>query len=191
MHLRQSHSSHLFRGDVVNIGNMPSQNISRSAAYSLEVSVRSGSIRTEAVPVLTSDSMEFDPLISPVLNELDRLAGIDVAWVFGSRASDIYRSDSDLDLGVLFKRRPGAEELLLLRGELEATGGLAVDVVDLDGASPILARQVLVHGRLLIDHNPRRRAQFEARVPGRYEDVMLVRRDAERILLERVRDART
>jgi hypothetical protein len=43
---------------------------------------------------------------------------------------------------------------LRLRGEAEALLGRAVDLVDLDQASPILAYQVLEHGRLLVDRDP-------------------------------------
>lgn len=72
------------------------------------------------------------------------------------------------------------------RAEAELEIGKPVDLVDLDRASPILAMQVLRHGRLLVDRDRGRRIRFTAAAPGRREDVLLTRRPVERRLLERV-----
>jgi hypothetical protein len=82
-------------------------------------------------------------------------------------------------------------ELLEARGEIGSLLARDVDLVDLDQASPILAMQVLRHGRLLVDANPARRQRFVAHAPGRYEDLKIVRREAERSLLARVRHGRS
>jgi hypothetical protein len=78
-------------------------------------------------------------------------------------------------------------ELLEVQGELEALVGRPVDLVDLDCDAPILAMQVLRHGKLLVNRVPERRLAFAAHTPVRYEDLKIVRREAERALLERVR----
>ena len=46
---------------------------------------------------------------------LDRLAGLDALWLFGSEASGRTTADSDVDLGALFARRPSAAGLLAAR----------------------------------------------------------------------------
>jgi predicted nucleotidyltransferase len=118
--------------------------------------------------------------------ELERRIGLDALWVFGSVARGTDTDGSDLDLAALFARRPSAEELIALRTDLAAQAGRDVDLVDLDTASPIVAMQVLRHGRLLVDRAPRRRVAFASGLPGRYEDIVRLRRPAEQALLRRV-----
>lgn len=78
-------------------------------------------------------------------------------------------------------------ELLEARLELAASLSRDVDLVDLDRASPVLVMQVLRYGRLLANSDPAHRIRLEAAAPGRYEDLMIVRREAERALIGRVR----
>jgi hypothetical protein len=66
-----------------------------------------------------------------------------------------------------------------------------VDLVDVDRASPIVARQALRTGQLLLDRNPRHRWQLEASMVVRCEDLMIVRREAEQTLIERMRGGRS
>ena len=115
-----------------------------------------------------------------------RLGAVDALWIFGSQARGAARDDSDVDLAALFARRPDPLALLDARADLAALLGRDVDLVDLDGASPILAMQVLRHGRALRTRDPRRVHRFVARTITRYEDLRLVRRPAERILLARI-----
>jgi len=121
---------------------------------------------------------------------LDQRVGLDALWVFGSEAAGTATSASDLDLAALFRRRPSPSECLALRAELASVVGRDVDLVDLERASPVLVMQVLRHGALVADRNPEHRLRFTATAPGRYEDLVLVRRTAERRLLERVRGGR-
>ncbi|MBI2467952.1 MAG: nucleotidyltransferase domain-containing protein [Candidatus Rokubacteria bacterium] len=125
-----------------------------------------------------------------VAERLDARFGLDALWVFGSEARGTVRRRSDVDLAALFRRPPSALDLLHAREELADLLGRDVDLLDLEQASPILAMQVLRHGKLLVDANPVRRQQFVAAAPGRYEDLKIVRREAERALLERVRGGR-
>ena len=64
--------------------------------------------------------------------------------------------------------------------------GVGIDLVDLDQASPILGMQILRHGRLLVDRDPRRRFAFFSKTVSMYEDVQILRRNAERLLFERI-----
>jgi uncharacterized protein len=122
---------------------------------------------------------------------LDDRFGLDALWLFGSAASGSARSGSDIDLAALFRRPPSAVELLEARQELGSLLSRDVDLVDLDRAPPILVMQVLRHGRLLLDRQPARRMRVAASAPGRYEDLKIVRREAERSLLKRVSSGRS
>jgi uncharacterized protein len=122
---------------------------------------------------------------------LDRLAGLDALWLFGSEASGRTNADSDVDLGALFARRPSAAGLLAAREELEGLLGRPVDLVDLEHASPVLAMQVLRHGRLVAERSRVHRIRFTAALPGRYEDVAILRRPAEKLLRARLAHGRT
>ncbi len=132
-------------------------------------------------------TVQVPDAISEIITRLDVRWGLDALWVFGSRAAGTARRDSDWDLAALFKSRPEPLELLGLRGELELLAGVPVDVIDLDRASPVLAYQVAKHGQLLVDHDRRRRINFLAHIPGRYEDLCIVRRGAEQALMGRLR----
>ncbi|MFQ5790170.1 MAG: nucleotidyltransferase domain-containing protein [Acidobacteriota bacterium] len=76
----------------------------------------------------------------PVLEESE---GLLAAYLFGSRARGAATRESDLDVGILFDRRAGLEQLIHLQQELEDAAGVSVDVVDLRAASPFLALDVV------------------------------------------------
>lgn len=140
------------------------------------------------------DSLEDATLpgapLQGVLDLLDEDFGVDTVWLFGSEAAGRARGDSDVDLAALFRRRPSPLERMDLRSEAEEILGRPVDLVDLEDASPLLAFQVLRHGRLLVDRNPSRRHRFTAGVPGRREDVLIMRRAIEERILQRLREGK-
>jgi predicted nucleotidyltransferase len=121
---------------------------------------------------------------------LDRAGGLDALWVFGSEAAGRATERSDLDLAALFRSPPSFEALLTAREQIGDVFGRPVDLVDLERASPVLAMQVLRHGRLLAQHDASHRLRFVAALPGRYEDVQLLRRPAEKLLLARLAHGR-
>jgi len=118
---------------------------------------------------------------------LDRRFGLDTLWLYGSEAGGTARTDSDVDLAALFRRRPDPLEVLDARADLEELLHRDVDLVDLDQTSPILGMQVLKHGRLLEDRNPGRRHAAFGRILGLYEDVQILRREVEQAVLRRMR----
>lgn len=124
--------------------------------------------------------------LQTALDLLDRRFGLDTLWLFGSEAQKRARPDSDIDLAALFHRRPGALEIFDTRADLAEILHRDVDLVDLDQASPILGMQVLRHGRLLVDRNLRRRYAFFSKTVSMYEDIQIIRRNAERLLFERI-----
>lgn len=96
-----------------------------------------------------------------VVAELDRRFGLAELWLYGSEARGTARPDSDVDLGALFARPVTSRELFDATMALIRILDREVDLVDLDRVSPVLVRQVLRDGRLLVDRDPpRRRAHF-------------------------------
>lgn len=129
--------------------------------------------------------MEAEEQIRKVQSYLEVRFGLDALWVYGSAATGTAGPRSDLDLAGLFRGRPAPEDVLDAAAELAGHLGRDVDLVDLDRATPILAMQVLRHGRLLVDHSPRRRHAFFSRTVSLYEDLKIVRRPLEQALYRR------
>jgi len=126
------------------------------------------------------------------VNPADRLRSIleardDVrlAYLFGSAARGQERAASDVDLAVLFERLPDARDLDLLATSLEAAAGRPVDLVVLDTAPPLLTRQVVATGRVLVCRDEEERARFEARAASRYLDTAHLRQVQHAYLRER------
>jgi uncharacterized protein len=111
-------------------------------------------------------------------------------WLFGSEAQGRARHDSDVDLAALFSQPVAPEHLLTARLDLEELLGRSVDLVDLRRASPIVGRQAVQHGRLLLDRDPVDRHVFSMLLPSRYVDLKISRRGAEHALIEAVHDRR-
>jgi predicted nucleotidyltransferase len=134
--------------------------------------------------------MVTDADLQRAIEFLDERFGLDTLWLYGSEAQGMAREDSDVDLGALFRRRLTALEIFETRAELAEILHREIDLVDLDQASPILCMQVLRYGRLLVDRNPKRRHAFFSKTVSMYEDVKIIRREAEQRLYERVRSGR-
>jgi predicted nucleotidyltransferase len=117
---------------------------------------------------------------------LDDVAGLDALWIFGSMATGRARPGSDVDLAALFAARPTPDALLTAREAIAAIVARDVDLVDVEQASPVLAMQILKHGSLVLERDRAHRVRFVAGLPGRYEDVVIFRRPAERLLRARL-----
>lgn len=133
---------------------------------------------------------DLDRAVEAILRELDTRWGVEAAWLFGSQVR-VPRPESDIDLAVLFRTLPDPVALLDARADLEQIAGAPVDIVDLYRASPIIAFQALKTGRLVADHDYRRRIDFTTHLPSRYEDLMIMRRGIERAMMRRLGHGRT
>jgi predicted nucleotidyltransferase len=97
--------------------------------------------------------VEPTELLSRVERALLPIAGVQAAFLFGSRATGKARPDSDIDIAVLLDSAPASGEgkrvlwqlLTALGSELRSD---RVDLVVLNEASPKLAFQVLKQGLL-------------------------------------------
>lgn len=114
---------------------------------------------------------------SPVDHQIvDALAAhrdIAAVYLFGSRASGAARTDSDVDIGVLFTMPPARtlEGRFSLEGDLEQQLGRPVDLVVLNDAPVDLRIRVLREGRLLVDRDRAARIAFEVRTRNEAFDL--------------------
>jgi predicted nucleotidyltransferase len=99
------------------------------------------------------------------------IPGLQALWLFGSRAGEECRPDSDWDLAFLAGLRLDSWTCLDLRARLSVATGAEVDLVDLRTASTVLAIEVLRADRLLLDLDPFVRESFEMRTLTRYQDL--------------------
>lgn len=92
---------------------------------------------------------------------------IAAAYLFGSVAKGAQRSDSDLDIGLVYdtSSEAGTHDAIAsaLAPELSKLTGIdAVDVVDLQAQGPLFAHAVLCEGQLLYEADRERRVDFES-----------------------------
>lgn len=100
------------------------------------------------------------------------------AYLFGSVARGEARTDSDVDLGILFAEEPPATleaPQFALEAELERVVRVPVQVVALNGASSDLVHRVLRDGRLVLDRDRGARIRFEIRSRNEYFDMARIR----------------
>ncbi|MGH9230273.1 MAG: type VII toxin-antitoxin system MntA family adenylyltransferase antitoxin [Acidimicrobiales bacterium] len=100
-------------------------------------------------------------------------AGVRVAYLFGSRASDRHRPDSDADIAVL-----GAASLDLMARERlatrlrEALSVPEVDLVVLDEAPLELRGRVVQQGIVLYEADPAQRVAYQVQTLSEYLDYL-------------------
>ena len=102
-------------------------------------------------------------------------ADVSAVYVFGSVARGTASSVSDLDLGILLRRRPAstlAGRMLDYEAALERALGRPVQAVVLNDAPPDLAHRVLRDGHLLLERDRSARLQFEVRTRNLYFDLL-------------------
>ena len=135
-------------------------------------------------------SAMLDARLHGVLSEVPEVGA---AYLFGSRAGSGGRLDSDVDVAVLFRPEVDAARRFQLRCELgerlaSAAGTERADVVDLEAAPPLLAREVLRHGRLLLSRDEAARVAVVARQTMRYIDTRPLRRVLDEATFRRIRE---
>ena len=117
--------------------------------------------------------MLSDPnLISRLKEVFESYPQVVAAWLFGSASKGKRRPDSDIDIGVLFEKKPTLDEWLDLHADLQdALHSDAVDLVILNGASAILRFETLC-GQALYCRNLEERATFASLTARQYEESM-------------------
>lgn len=107
-------------------------------------------------------TIERDELISRLRGALGTAPHLRLAVLFGSRARGSARAESDVDVAIVPERDLLLAEELRLASSLSGAVGLEVDVVRLDHADPLLAREVATSGVALFEWRPGAFAAFRA-----------------------------
>jgi predicted nucleotidyltransferase len=107
---------------------------------------------------------------------------IELAFLFGSFAGGTVTAESDVDIAILCSQVPSFDRREEIRAALCAGMNREVDLVVLNGASPILRMQVLKKGVILID-NASVYEDFFVRTTGEYDDLKRVRKGIEERIL--------
>jgi len=115
-----------------------------------------------------------------------------LAYLFGSAARDRVNYSSDVDLAVLLDTRLGEEaqfeHYLLIAVEVANFSQRDVDLVLLNRASPLLAHEVIRHGRLIYERCAAERIDFEIRTRQVYFDVKPMLNFHSQALLRRIKE---
>jgi predicted nucleotidyltransferase len=121
-------------------------------------------------------------IIDRVAGVLDVAQGPKLAIVYGSVAAGNMRSDSDVDVAVLFDHALSAVQKIQLKDRLEQELLRPVDLVDLSNLSGTILKQILCKGRIVIRKDSKVLAALYQRMIYNQEDMMPYVR---RTLLER------
>jgi predicted nucleotidyltransferase len=96
-------------------------------------------------------------------------------YLFGSQARGTARSDSDVDLGLLYATPPEATlpaQPFELEAELSTLLDKHVECTVLNTAPPDLVHRVLRDGKIVAETDKRRRIAFEVRARNEYFDIL-------------------
>jgi predicted nucleotidyltransferase len=140
----------------------------------------------------SNDTLDTHLNIEALVNCLAAQPDVLAAYLFGSYATGQARPQSDVDVAVLLSgtdEMERFERLLELMGEVEeALGRRPADVVLLNDAPPLLAYQVLAHGRLIFERDRAARVDFEVRTGKIYADLQPMYEYHSRDLFHKIRE---
>jgi predicted nucleotidyltransferase len=118
--------------------------------------------------------MERDALIGQLQKQLRSHPEISAAYLFGSVALGVSRTNSDVDLAVLLTNDPPRTLAGLgfdLRAAVAAAVSREIDLVILNRAPADLIHRVLRDGILLLERDRSARIRFEVRARNEYLDL--------------------
>jgi len=104
-------------------------------------------------------------------------------YLFGSRGRREETEQSDVDVGILWRKEQTLRDVLLLEGDLERRLGLKLDLVDAGRANAFLALDI-IRGERVFCADPDRGDEFELYVMRRAGDLAPFERELRRRLLQ-------
>lgn len=121
------------------------------------------------------------------INELVQKYGIKLLYVFGSYAKGSNNKNSDIDIAVLVNDNYKPMYKLYMIGDLTSIFKRDdIDLVILNGASPVLRHQVIKYGKIIYEESLEEKVIFEAKVLSVYMDMEPFRRTQMEFINERL-----
>ena len=121
------------------------------------------------------------------INELVQKYGIKLLYVFGSYAKGSNNKNSDIDIAVLVNDNYKPMYKLNMIGDLTSIFKRDdIDLVILNGASPVLRHQVIKYGKIIYEESLEEKVIFEAKVLSVYMDMEPFRRTQMEFINERL-----
>ncbi len=114
---------------------------------------------------------------------LSECSDVILAFLFGSFAGGNVTTFSDLDIAIFFSNTTDFYRINDLREKLSEMFNLAVDIVNLNKASPVIKMQVLKKGTLLVNKDPRTYNEFFVNTVKEYDDLKRTRKEIEEKIL--------
>lgn len=99
------------------------------------------------------------------------------AYLFGSHARGTAGALSDIDIAVVYQASTNKDEIESnLFAELSQQFKTdAIDIIDIETASPLLAHRSVLRGTRLLDHVPHEEAVLKTKILHAYEDTRHLR----------------
>jgi predicted nucleotidyltransferase len=118
--------------------------------------------------------MESAEIIKEYLQEE---TGIAAVYLYGSAASGRDQASSDIDIALLYKQgmQSDINKQLQIADDLTSALGREVDLLMLNGASPIIRMQVLKKGMKLLERDRREVNRFFVQTINEYSDLKITR----------------
>jgi len=114
--------------------------------------------------------MEAKKISHESLNDalLKRIPGVQVIYLFGSRAQGASTTDSDYDLAFLSNEPVDREQLFQTNLEIANELDIELDLIDLRSATDVLRMSVLDGGKIIFESSKSLRATFECEAQSDY-----------------------
>jgi predicted nucleotidyltransferase len=125
-------------------------------------------------------------LVQALRGVLEGDPAIRLAYLFGSCARGDFGPTSDVDVALLGAQPFDLMDLAAIGAQLGQAVDRRADVVDLRCAPPLLRRQVVAEGELLLVREPLLKFDFEQESVRRCEDTRPLRAQQQRLLRERL-----
>lgn len=124
-----------------------------------------------------------DTINAALLGALASHPDIRAAYLFGSQVSGDARTDSDIDVGLLFRSPQPFATTAAVEAALTRATGRKVDVVDVARAGPFLALEI-VRGERIFTRDSTDTDRFELYVLRRAGDLLPFERQRQALLLD-------
>ncbi|MEJ2055062.1 MAG: nucleotidyltransferase domain-containing protein [Calditrichaceae bacterium] len=107
-----------------------------------------------------------------------------LVFMIGSVLHGEQHEESDVDVAVLFKIKPGYDERLELINKIEDIFNQEVDLGILNDASPVFRYQVISKGKLIYMKDSKARDYFVLKTLNEYSDLSYYRSIQEKTILK-------